>query len=205
MIAAMKDEPIYTTGLRNLDRTFGGARCGELTVVLSAYGQSPSRLLVPIAQYAGAPTLVFTSAEAEVTRDLRRHPDLYIDASGHGDFGTIARRTRDARNVLGIRGIVIEDLHLIRGARYKDVRSRLRRMFSEFPAKLGVAVIVGWMSEYERDRPRWSDLYGTIAEDPDLLILMSSDSYADNSRRVYAHRQDRPGVADDEFWVPGSA
>lgn len=196
---------MYATGLTNLDKTFGGARRGELTVVLSAHDLSPSRLLLPILRYTDEPTLVFASEHSDLMRDLKRRNNLFIDDAGHRDFGTIAKRARAARDALGIRGVVIEDLRLIRGARYNDMRSRLRKAFASLPPKLGVAVIVGWMSEYQRDTPRWSDLRGTIAEDPDLLILMSVGSYADNARRVFAHRQDGSGTADDELWVPGIA
>ena len=204
MIAPKDKSAMYRTGIRRLDQEFGGVRRNELAVVLSASALTPSQVLASLVREAAVPTLIFTTRDGELASMCERD-DVYTDNAGHRALATLAERARSARDALGIELVVVENLRHINGARYYDVDLPMRHEFARLPKSLGVALAVGWVSEYKRDMPRWSDLRGTIAEDPDLLVFVYREERDIAKNRIATHRQDGGGVTYDELWIPGLA
>lgn len=184
---------MYRSGIACIDDDLGGLRRDELTVVLAASRLSPAPVFKSIVQACDCPVLIFTAPDSDLGA-IPTDADVYIDVAGHRAFATIADRATRACDALGIGLVIIEDLQHLHGARSRDMDLPLRQEIVTLPKTTGAGVVVGWVSEWERQQPRWSDIRGTAIEEPDLLVLLSRDGDIVGQDRVAALRCDGSGL-----------
>lgn len=145
----------YPTGFAAIDEAFGGLRRGELAVFAGGPATGKTEALVRVAEHLAVPTMVFTCDPESASRFRMRagRPDLYLDATGE---------------TLGVRVVLIDDLQLADGTRYP-----LQLGAKQFANELRVAVLVSWsVPPRSTGDARWSDLRGTVVENPDVLMLV---------------------------------
>ncbi len=188
-----------TTGLRSVDEAFGGASRGELTVVLSSADQSPFPILAATAGNATGPTIVFTDTPARWRPVIQAHPNCHLVELADRALDNLLDAMKATHESEHLDCVIIDDLRAVRSIRYQRENCRRRLAFQSLPPSLGIALVVGWVSPREGAAPRYSDLRGTVADEPDLLIFTWKEPQAGNARRVAAHRQDGSGVIFDEL------
>lgn len=160
----------YPTGFAAIDEAFGGLRRSELAVFAGGPATGKTEALVRVAEHLAVPTMVFTCdpESASRFRMCAERPDLYLDATGQRRFSTIVESVERARETLGVRVVLIDDLQLADGTRYP-----LELGAKRFASELKVAVLVSWtVPPRSAGNAHWSDLRGTVVEDPDLLMLV---------------------------------
>ena len=160
----------YPTGFTALDEAFGGLRRGELAAFAGGPATGKTEALVRVAEHLAFPTMAFTCDPESASRFRLRagRPDLYLDATGQRRFSTIEESVGRAHETLGVRVVLIGDLQLADGTRYP-----LELGAKQFASELKVAVLVSWtVPPRSTGDARWSDLRGTVVEDPDVLMLV---------------------------------
>lgn len=188
-----------TTGLRNVDETFGGARQGELTVVLSSADHTPFPILAGIASNVTGKTIVFTGNPARWQPVAQARAEIRVVELANSDLDALLCAVEAAHATDNIQCVIIDDLQAVRSIRYRREDCPRRLAFQTFPSTLGIALVVGWTSPREHVAPRYSDLRGTVADEPDLLIFTWKEPGAVEAHRVAAHRQDGTGVTFDQL------
>lgn len=182
----------YGTGFEGVDEAFGGIRSGELAVFAGGPGTGKTAALARVARDLAVPTLVVTcdSESAPRFRGRPSRPDLFLDGSGLRRFGAIAKSALRARDVLGVRALLVDDFHLVEGARYDEDDTPLERGFARFVREAGLAVLVSWgVPHRTTGETRWSDLRGAIAEEPDLLMLVQGEDVVPPSTQFACFHQ----------------
>ena len=196
---------VYPTGFSELDQRFGGIRPGELTVLIGFPSTGKTQVLSDIADFLDVPTLYFgqhTRPPGQWTR--RRRPELFVDSTEHDDFAAIERRVRKAKRLLGVRAVIIDDVQRFPKARFATLRSPLRLRFERMPLAYDVAILVAWtVTDQDREsrHVRWSDLRGSIVEDPGLLMMLHPESDVPPITHLHAHRQDGSGVTSEPLYM----
>lgn len=188
-----------TTGMRSVDETFGGARQGELTVVLSSADHSPFPILAAIAGNATGPTMVFTDTSSRWQPVVQAQPNCHLVELADRALDNLLDAMKAAHESEHLDCVIIDDLRTVRSIRYQRDNCPRRLVFQSLPCALGIALVVGWVSPREAAPPRYSDLRGTVADEPDLLIFTWKEPRTGNAQRVAAHRQDGSGVIFDEL------
>ena len=164
----------FATGFPGVDDAFGGMCPGEVAVFAGGPDSGKTAALVHVGAHLNVPVMAFADPEAAPRfRGRTSRFDLMVEGSGLRRFEEIERRALEARDVHGIGAVLIDDLQLLEGARCYGDDTPVRRNFWRFVRESGLAVLVSWGVELRSGGgARWSDLRGTIVEEPDLLMLV---------------------------------
>jgi len=164
----------FATGFPGVDDAFGGICPGEIAVFVGGPRTGKTAALVHVAAHLNVPTMAFADPEAAPRfRGGTSRLDLMVEGSGLRRFDEIERLALEARDVHGIGAVLLDDLQLLDGARCYGNDTPIRRSFWRFVRESGLAVLASWGVEPRSGGgARWSDLRGTIVEEPDLLMLV---------------------------------
>ena len=170
----------FATGFPGVDDAFGGICPGEIAVFAGGPETGKTAALVHVGAHLNVPVMAFVDPEAAPRfRERTSRLDLVVEDSGLRRFEEIERRALEARDVHGIGAVLIDDLQLLDGARCYGDDTPVRRRFWRFVRESGLAVLASWGVEPRaRGAARWSDLRGTIVEEPDLLMLVQETEAA---------------------------
>jgi len=186
--------PALPTGCSNIDSSFGGIPAPGLTAVAAYSSLGVSQLLWNIASGLDLPLLYFGDRPIDARRSsVNTCLGFFHDDGPHDDLGVIVGLIHEAHRRLGIKAVFIDDMERYVGVRYSSRRSKLRRSFLRLPEELGIALVAGYsVTDRASDdrRARWSDLRGTVLEDPDLLMLLHPESDVPRIAALHAIRQD---------------
>lgn len=165
----------YATGFPAIDEAFGGLCPRELALFAGGPGTGKTAALAHVAAHLNVPTMVFACEPdaASRFRERTRRLDLVVEGSGHHHFEEIERRALEERDAQGIGAVLIDDLQLVDGAWCYGDETPVRCAFWRFVRESGLAVLASWgVPPRATGETRWSDLRGTIVEEPDLLMLV---------------------------------
>lgn len=190
----MQSSEHLTTGYEFIDNRLGGLPSGAITALVGYPGTGKSQLLWTLATGLSVPVLYF-GEKPGLSPGWHQSaiPSFHLDDLPHDDLGVLVGLTCRAGRQLGVRAVFIDDLQRYVGHRYCSTKSKLRRSFLKLPRTLDIAIVTAFKVTREvcpNRTARWSDLRGTVIEDPDLLLLLHPESAVPPITTMHAIRQD---------------
>lgn len=185
---------VLQTGLSHLDDHFGGIPASGITAIAGYPTTGKSQLLWTLATGLSVPVLFF-GEKPELSPGWHQSlsPSCHLDDSPHDNLGVVVGLVHEAARHLGVGAVFVDDLNRYLGHRYSSTRSKLRRSVLQLPRELGISLVASYTVTRQVSAHRhahWSDLRGTVIEDPDLLMLLHPESAIPPITTLHAICQD---------------